>query len=68
MTTEIRSAPMLRGARGRAPADVDAVVESICRVSQLAVDFPEIAELDVNPLVVSPEGVSAIDLRVTLEE
>jgi len=66
MTEEIQSAPMLRGARGRAPADVDAVVESVCRLSQLAVDFPEIEELDVNPLIVGPDGVTAIDLRLTL--
>ena len=66
MTEEIQSAPMLRGARGRDAADIDAVVESICRLSQLAVDFPEIEELDVNPLIASSEGVSAVDLRLTL--
>jgi acetyltransferase len=68
MTEEIRSAPMLRGARGREPADLDAVVESICRLSQLAVDFPEIRELDVNPLIASSAGVIAVDLRLTLSE
>ncbi len=68
MTEEIRSAPMLRGARGRDSADLDAVVECICRLSQLAMDFPEIRELDVNPLVAAPSGVTAIDLRLTLDE
>lgn len=67
MTGEIQAAPMLRGARGRAPANVDAVVETIQRVSQLVTDFPAIAELDVNPLVVDPEGVHAVDLRVRLD-
>lgn len=67
MTAEIQAAPMLRGVRGRSPADVDAIVETIQRVSQLVTDFPEITELDINPLVVSPEGVSAIDLRLTLD-
>ncbi|MFW5978281.1 MAG: acetate--CoA ligase family protein, partial [Halohasta sp.] len=68
MTEEIRAAPMLRGARGRTPADVDRLVETIQRVSQLVSDFPVITELDVNPLVVSPEGVSAIDVRVRVDK
>ncbi|QLG61856.1 acetate--CoA ligase family protein [Halorarum salinum] len=66
MTAEIRAAPMLRGARGRAPADLDAVVETIQRVSQLVTDFPAIRELDINPLVVGPDGVRAVDLRLTV--
>lgn len=67
MVSEIRAAPMLEGARGRAPADVDAVVETIQRVSQLVGDFPAIGELDINPLVVSPDGVAAVDLRLTVD-
>lgn len=66
MTSEIQAAPMLRGARGRTRADLDAVVETIERVSQLVTDFPAITELDVNPLVVAPEGVHAVDLRLTV--
>jgi acetyltransferase len=67
MTEEIQAAPMLRGARGRAPADLDAVVETIQRISRLVTDFPAIEELDVNPLVVAPDGVYAIDLRLTVD-
>lgn len=67
MTEEIQAGPMLRGARGRTPADIDAVVDTIQRVSQLVMDFPAITELDINPLVVSPDGVSAIDFRLSLE-
>ncbi|MFD1641952.1 acetate--CoA ligase family protein [Halohasta litorea] len=67
MTDEIRAAPMLRGTRGRTPADIDRIVETIQRVSQLLTDFPAITELDINPLVVSPEGVSAIDVRVRVD-
>jgi acetyltransferase len=67
VTEEIQAAPMLRGARGRAPADLDAVVETIQRISQLVTDFPAIEELDVNPLVVSPDSVYAIDLRLTID-
>ena len=67
MTEDIQSAPLLRGARGRDPVDVDAVVETIQRLSQLAADFPAILELDVNPLVVQPDGAIAVDLRLTTD-
>jgi len=67
MTDEIRAAPLLSGARGRDPVDRAAVAETLCRLSQLVTDFPEIVELDVNPLVARPDGVVAVDLRLTLE-
>ncbi|MFB6170219.1 MAG: acetate--CoA ligase family protein [Haloarculaceae archaeon] len=67
MTEEIRSAPMLRGARGRDPVDIDAVVEVLQRLSQLAADFPRIREFDVNPLVAAPDGALAVDFRVTVD-
>ena len=67
MTEEIQAAPMLRGARGRRPADIEAVVETIQRLSQLVVDFPSITELDVNPLVVAPDEVVAVDVRLTVD-
>jgi len=69
MIREIRSFPLLRGVRGEAPADIDAVVESILRLSQLVTDFPQIIELDVNPLRVmeSGKGAIAIDARVAVE-
>jgi acetyltransferase len=67
MTEEIQSAPMLRGARGREPADIESVVEVLQRISQLVTDVPEIRELDVNPLVAQPDGVVAIDFRATLD-
>jgi len=68
MFGEIKSAPLLRGARGRQPADMDALVGTIQRVSQLVTDFPAITELDINPVVAMPEGVAAIDLQLTLDQ
>ena len=68
MLGEIRAAPLLHGARGRTPADVDALVAVIQRVSQLVTDFPAITELDVNPVVAMPDGVAAVDLRLTLDQ
>ncbi|WP_435179514.1 acetate--CoA ligase family protein [Halorussus sp. AFM4] len=67
MVEGIRSAPLLRGARGREPADREAVVESLQRLSQLVTDFPAILELDVNPLVAGPDGVRAVDVRLTVD-
>lgn len=66
MTGEIRAASLLRGARGRPPANLDAVVEVIQRVSQLVTDFPAITALDVNPVVAAPDGAYAVDLRLTV--
>ena len=68
MVNGIDSAPLLRGARGREAADLDAVVESVQRLSQLVTDFPAILELDVNPLVAGPGGVRAVDVRLTIDE
>jgi acetyltransferase len=67
MTEEIDAAPLLRGARGRDAVDVDTVVETIQRLSQLVTDFPAILELDINPLVATPDGVQAIDVRLTVD-
>jgi acetyl coenzyme A synthetase (ADP forming)-like protein len=67
MIDDIDAAPLLRGARGRTPVDEDAVVETIQRLSQLVTDFPAIVELDINPLVATPDGVVAIDIRLTVD-
>ncbi|WP_336326184.1 acetate--CoA ligase family protein [Halovenus sp. HT40] len=68
MLDEIKSAPLLSGARGRTPADKGALVETIQRVSQLVTDFPAISELDINPVVAQPDGAIAVDLRLTLDQ
>ena len=67
MLDDIDSAPLLRGARGREPVDEAGIVETIQRLSQLVTDFPAIVELDINPLVATPDGVVAIDLRLTVD-
>ncbi|ERJ04822.1 Acetyl-CoA synthetase protein [Halorhabdus tiamatea SARL4B] len=68
MIDEIDSAPLLRGARGREPVDEAGVVETIQRISQLVTDFPAILELDINPLVATPDGVAAVDIRATVDQ
>jgi len=67
MIEGIRATPLLRGARGREPVDEDAVVETVQRLSQLVTDFPAILELDVNPLVATPDGATAVDVRLTVD-
>lgn len=66
MLSEIRGAALLRGVRGEAPADVAAVRDALLRISQLVCDFPDIVELDVNPLVVHAHGAVAIDVRMVI--
>lgn len=67
MFDELRSTPLLQGARGREPADMDALVDTIQRISQLVTDFPAITELDVNPVVALPDDAIAVDFRLTFE-
>jgi len=68
MIDELKGAQILMGARGQKRFDIDAVVDAILRMSQLLVDFPQIRELDVNPLKVfhEGEGCTALDARVIL--
>ncbi len=70
MIDEVRSAKLLSGLRGAPPADRAALVDAIVRIGRLAADHDEIAELDVNPLLVLPDGGGAIavDARVILQE
>jgi acetyltransferase len=70
MLGEIRAHTLLDGVRGQPPVDKTALIDALLRVGQLAQDFPEIVELDINPLMVYPEGqgVIAIDMRLVLVE
>ncbi|GAA5526721.1 acetate--CoA ligase alpha subunit [Herpetosiphon gulosus] len=65
----IRSFPLLQGVRGEQTADLEAVEDIVLRVSQLVSDFPEIVEMDINPLVVynRGEGVIVLDARIILQ-
>ncbi|WP_330631410.1 acetate--CoA ligase family protein [Halocatena halophila] len=67
MVDEVDAAPLLRGARGRNPVDETALIETLQRISQLVTDFSALLELDINPLVATPEGVVAVDLAATID-
>lgn len=68
MLGEIRARALLDGVRGKPPLDKHALVDVLLRVGQLVLDFPEIVELDINPLIVYPQGQGAIaiDMRLIL--
>jgi acetyltransferase len=68
MMEETRSYTLLKGVRGEAPADIDSIREAIMRVGHLVWDFPELQDLDINPIFVydKGKGVSALDVKITL--
>jgi acetate---CoA ligase (ADP-forming) len=68
MVQSSRIYPLLTGVRGEPPSDLPALYESLERLSQLAVELPAVAELDINPLLVLPagRGVTAVDARIVL--
>ncbi len=69
MLEEIRAHALLEGVRGRPPADRDAMIDTLLRINQLVTDFPEIVEMDINPLMVYERGQGAIalDMRLVLQ-
>lgn len=69
MIEGLRGAQILKGARGHKPSDIPSVVDALLRLSQLLQDFPEIKEVDINPLRVfhESEGCCALDARMILD-
>ena len=67
MLDSIAAAEILRGVRGAAPVDRAALATMIERVSTLVAEFPEIAELDLNPVFATERGATAADVRVVLD-
>jgi acetyltransferase len=67
MIAEVKGSRLLQGIRGEKPSDVEAVVDCLLRLSQLLQDFPAIAEVDINPLIVLEKGAVAVDARMVLK-
>ncbi|MGQ9771397.1 MAG: acetate--CoA ligase alpha subunit [Thermogutta sp.] len=63
----LKSWPLLRGYRGRPGVNIDRLIEVLMRFSYLVADYPEIKELDVNPLLATQEDVIALDARVVVD-
>ena len=68
MWRSLRGAPLLSGYRGSEPADTAALQDVLMRVGRLAEDFPEIAELDLNPILAGPHGAVAVDVKLRLSK
>ena len=64
LVRSLRGSPLLFGYRGRPPVDVDALENVLLRVGYLADELSEIAEMDLNPVIVGAEGVVAVDVKV----
>ena len=69
MVEETKAYTLLRGIRGEPRSDIDSVVDVLQRISKLVTDFPEINELDINPLFVYEEGKGclALDIKMTIK-
>ncbi len=68
MLESLKIYPLLTGWRGDSPKNIDKLIEVLIRMSYLAADYPEIAELDINPLIVTENDVIALDARIVVDE
>jgi acetyl coenzyme A synthetase (ADP forming)-like protein len=68
MLDSVSAAEVLRGVRGQKSVDRAAVADLICRVSKLVNDFPEIQEIDLNPIFATDKGAKAVDVRIVIGE
>ncbi|HXH20710.1 MAG TPA: acetate--CoA ligase family protein [Dehalococcoidia bacterium] len=66
MFAELKGASLLEGVRGERPVDFDALCDTVVKVSELVSAHPEIAELDLNPVIARPDGCTAVDARIVL--
>lgn len=68
MLTDLRGYPLLRGARGRPPADLRALAATIVTLGRIILSWPGLQSLELNPLIASPDGVIAVDALARLTE
>jgi len=67
LINSLRSSKLLEGVRGEAAVNKENIIEAIGRLSQLVTDFPEIVELDINPLLATASGAKVLDARIVIE-
>ena len=68
MIKSLKMYPLLEGYRGSKPKNIDKLIEVLIRLSYLAADYPEIEELDINPLIVTTDDVIALDARIVINQ
>jgi acetyltransferase len=66
MISSLKTAALLKGVRGEAGIDQLGVIDMILRLSQLVTDFPQIQEMDLNPVMAFSDRVVAVDARIAL--
>jgi acetyltransferase len=68
MLKSLQIYPLLKGYRGSKPKNIEKLIEVLIRLSYLAADYPEIQELDINPVIVGPEKVIVLDASIVIDE
>ena len=66
MVREIKGYPVLEGIRGESRRDIEALKSTLAKLSQIAIDNPEIREVDLNPVIVHEKGASIVDSRIII--
>ncbi|MFW9969434.1 MAG: acetate--CoA ligase family protein [Candidatus Odinarchaeota archaeon] len=67
LITNTKLNSLLEGVRGESRSDINAIIDVLLRLSQLVNDFPDIVELDINPLLAFVKGYSAVDIKITIK-
>jgi acyl-CoA synthetase (NDP forming) len=67
MVTKVKAYPLLKGYRNTPPADIDTIINILLNTSKLVMDYPEIKELDLNPIMAYEKGAKTVDARIILE-
>jgi acyl-CoA synthetase (NDP forming) len=67
MVIKVKAYPLLKGYRNTPPADIDAIINILLNTSKLIMDYPEIKELDLNPIMAYEKGAKTVDARIILE-
>lgn len=67
MVIKVKAYPLLKGYRNTPPADIDAIISVLLNTSKLVMDYPEIKELDLNPIMAYEKGAKTVDARIILE-
>jgi acetyltransferase len=66
MLQTLKIFPLLKGARGQTGVHLPALADTLVKLSQVAVDYPEIHELDLNPIMATPQTCWCVDCRIVL--
>jgi acyl-CoA synthetase (NDP forming) len=68
MLKEIKAYPILKGIRGKKGVDIDSIIDALLKVSSLAINFPKISQIDINPLIVHEQGAVAVDVKMIIHK